>query len=224
MARKALLDGDRSFGIDDRRPANAVAEIQVDALRKRERTLRPADLRRGVRPRGAVTIPAHHGRRHLYLDYPVARAKRPTSFHATTPQGHAAPEDLPGATATFPGQIAPPVYATTRKAVIDRVSRRCGGQKANDLRLGSEGIQESRTDGRRGRTRASAGTRPQQHPCKWIRGDESRPHPRCAKYLLDDPAAGCTRCRCESPRIRKSELVHADMSEYKLALVEGRIV
>ena len=55
-------------------------------------------------------------------------------------------------------------------------------------------------------------------------GDETRPAPVLREVALDDPAPVYADVVENLRAIRKSELVHADMSEYNLLWWEGRVV
>src|SRR3989442_8508217 len=55
-------------------------------------------------------------------------------------------------------------------------------------------------------------------------GDETQPAPALREVALEDPAAVYADVVANIRALRKSELVHADMSEYNLLWWEGRVV
>jgi len=91
----------------------------------------------------------------------------------------------------------------------------------HDLRLGSEGIHRI-SYGWKTRAYACLGRNASsKHPCNGIRRRRVPPAPALREVLLDDPARCTTMSWRISPGIRKSGLVHADMSEYNRLWWEG---
>jgi len=204
--------------IDDRRMR--LLEIQVDALRKREKDSATRKTYDEVFDHAALLTIASLITDGVIstLDYPVSTGKEANVFHATTPQGHArALKIYRVATATFRNIAVyiegDPRFKKVRRATRPTIFAWAQKEYKNLVRMEDAGVRVPRPE------RVLNNILVMEYV-----GDESRPAPALREVVLDDPAAVYDDVVANLRGIRKSELVHADMSEYNLLWWEGRIV
>ena len=204
--------------IDDRRMR--LLEIQVDALRKREKDSATRKTYDEVFDHAALLTIASLITDGVIstLDYPVSTGKEANVFHATTPQGHArALKIYRVATATFRNIAVyiegDPRFKKVRRATRPTIFAWAQKEYKNLVRMEDAGVRVPRPE------RVLNNILVMEYV-----GDESRPAPALREVVLDDPAAVYDDVVANLRGIRKSELVHADMSEYNLLWWDGRVV
>ncbi len=204
--------------IDDRRMR--LLEIQVDALRKREKDSATRKTYDEVFDHAALLTIASLITDGVIstLDYPVSTGKEANVFHATTPEGHArALKIYRVATATFRNIAVyiegDPRFKKIRKATRPTIFAWAQKEYKNLVRMGDAGVRVPQPE------RVLNNILVMEYV-----GDESRPAPALREVVLDDPAAVYEDVVSNLRAVRKSELVHADMSEYNLLWWDGRVV
>jgi len=195
-------------------------EIQVDALRKREKDSATRKTYDEVFDHAALLTIASLITDGVIstLDYPVSTGKEANVFHATTPEGHArALKIYRVATATFRNIAVyiegDPRFKKIRKATRPTIFAWAQKEYKNLVRMGDAGVRVPQPE------RVLNNILVMEYV-----GDESRPAPALREVVLDDPAAVYEDVVSNLRAVRKSELVHADMSEYNLLWWDGRVV
>src|SRR2546429_5738982 len=203
---------------DDRRMRQL--EIQVDALRTNEKDSESRKTYDEVFDHAALLTIADLITDGVIstLDYPVSTGKEANVFHATGPDGRAkAVKIYRIANATF-RNIAVYIDGDPRFKRVKRATRPtlfAWAQKEykNLVRMEDAGVRVP--------------TPERVHNNVLVMGyigDETRPAPALREVALDDPAAVYADVVANLQAIRKSELVHADMSEYNLLWWQDRVV
>ncbi|HEY7588102.1 MAG TPA: serine protein kinase RIO [Thermoplasmata archaeon] len=152
------------------------------------------------------------------LDYPVSTGKEASVFHGTSDSGKAkAVKIYRIATATFKN-IAVYIEGDTRFKRVKRATKPtifAWAQKEyqNLVRMHDASVRVPTPE------RVEANVLVMEYI-----GDETRPAPVLKDVLLEDPADVYDDVVENMRRIRKSGLVHADMSEYNLLFWDGRVV
>jgi RIO kinase 1 len=204
--------------IDDRRMR--LLEIQVDALRTREKDSGTRKTYDEVFDHAALLTIAQLITDGVIstLDYPVSTGKEANVFHATSPQGQArAVKIYRIATATFHNIAVyiegDPRFKKVKRAIRPTIFAWAQKEYKNLVRMEDAGVKVPRPE------RVLNNMLVMEYL-----GDESRPAPSLREVTLDDPAAVYQDVVSNLRGIRKSELVHADMSEYNLLWWDGHVV
>jgi RIO kinase 1 len=195
-------------------------ETEVDSLRRRERDSDARKTYDQVFDRAALLNLAKliSDGAISTLDYPVSTGKEANVFHATDPEGRARAVKIYRInTATF-RNIARYIEGDSRFRGVKRATKPtilAWAQKEhkNLLRMADAGVHVPRPHALQANILVMT----------YI-GDETRPAPLLREVALEDPQAAYEDVVANMKAIRKSALVHADLSEYNLLVWEGRIV
>lgn len=195
-------------------------ETQVDALRTREKDSDTRKTYDQVFDRAALlTIASLIGEGVIStLDYPVSTGKEASIFHATDGAGRAkALKIYRIANATF-RNIAMYIEGDPRFKKVKRATRPtifAWAQKEykNLVRMADAGVRVP------GPERVLDNVLAMEYI-----GDETRPAPTLREVRLEDPAAVYEDVVRNMQAIRRSKLVHADLSEYNLLFWDERVV
>jgi RIO kinase 1 len=204
--------------IDERRMRHL--EAQVDALRSKEKDSSTRKTYDQVFDHAALlTIASLIGDGVIStLDYPVSTGKEANVFHGTDASGRAkALKIYRIATATF-RNIALYIEGDPRFKRVKRGTRPtifAWAQKEykNLVRMGDAGVRVP------GPERVLDNVLVMEYI-----GDESRPAPTLREVALDDPNTVYEDVVANLKAIRKSGLVHADLSEYNFLWWQDRVV
>ena len=204
--------------IDERRMRRL--ESQVDALRTKEKDSETRKTYDEVFDHAALLTIASLITDGVLstLDYPVSTGKEANVFHGTDPEGHAkAVKIYRVSNATF-RNIATYIegdsrFKNVKKGTKPTIFAWAQKEYANLVRMGDAEVHVPT---------------PQRVVnnilvMEYI-GDETQPAPTLREVVLDDPAAVYEDVLANLRAIRKSGLVHADMSEYNLLWWDGRVV
>jgi len=204
--------------IDDRRLRSL--EAQVDALKTREKDSDTRKTYDQVFDRAALmTIAALINDGAIAtLDYPVSTGKEASVFHATDPEGRAkAVKIYRIATATFRNIAVyiegDPRFKKVRKATRPTILAWAQKEYKNLVRMGDAKVRVPQPERLMDNVLVM----------EYI-GDETQPAPTLREVALDDPNSVYEDVLANMRLIRKSELVHADLSEYNLLYWGGRVV
>lgn len=195
-------------------------ETQVDALRTREKDSETRKTYDQVFDRAALLTIASLITEDVIvtLDYPVSTGKEANVFHATDSKGRAkAVKIYRVANATF-RNIAVYIEGDPRFKRVKRATRPtilAWAQKEykNLVRMGDAGVRVPEPE------RVLNNVLVMEYV-----GDESQPAPTLREVRLEDPEAVYVDVVANLRAIRKSGLVHADLSEYNLLFWDGRVV
>jgi len=204
--------------IDDRRMR--ILETQVDALRIKEKDSETRKTYDQVFDRAALlTIASLIGDGVIStLDYPVSTGKEASVFHATDREGRAkAVKIYRIANATFRNIAVyiegDPRFKKVKKATRPTLFAWAQKEFKNLVRMQDAGVHVPSPE------RVIDNVLVMEYI-----GDETQPAPTLREVTLEDPAATYQDVVAEMRAIRKSELVHADMSEYNLLYWKGHPV
>ncbi len=195
-------------------------EIQVDALRTREKDSDSRKTYDEVFDRAALLNLAKliSDGAISTLDYPVSTGKEANVFHATNGEGHARAVKIYRInTATF-RNIARYIEGDPR---FKRVKR---GTKPTILVWAQKEYKNLTRMADAGARVPKAEALQQNILVMEYIGDETQPAPLLRNVALEDPIAVFEDVRENMRRIRKAELVHADLSEYNLLFWQGHVV
>jgi RIO kinase 1 len=204
--------------IDERRMRHL--EAQVDALRSKEKDSSTRKTYDQVFDHAALlTIASLIGDGVIStLDYPVSTGKEANVFHGTDASGRAkALKIYRIATATF-RNIAlyiegDPRFKRVKRGTKPTIFAWAQKEYKNLVRMGDAGVRVP--DPERVLDNVLV--------MEYI-GDESRPAPTLREVALEDPRAVYEDVVANLKAIRKSGLVHADLSEYNFLWWQDRIV
>jgi RIO kinase 1 len=204
--------------IDERRMQHL--ERQVDALRSKEKDSSTRKTYDQVFDRAALlTIASLIGDGVIStLDYPVSTGKEANVFHGTDASGRAkALKIYRIATATF-RNIAlyiegDPRFKRVKRGTKPTIFAWAQKEYKNLVRMGDAGVRVP--DPERVLDNVLV--------MEYI-GDESRPAPTLREVALDDPNTVYEDVVANLKAIRKSGLVHADLSEYNFLWWQDRVV
>lgn len=204
--------------IDERRMR--LLEAQVDALRTKTKDSDTRKTYDEVFDHAALLTIASLITDGVFstLDYPVSTGKEANVFHATTNEGNEkAVKIYRVSNATF-RNIATyiegdPRFKRVKKATKPTIIAWAQKEYANLVRMGDAGV------------RVPTPHRVEDNVLvmEYI-GDATRPAPSLREVVLEDPDGAFEDVVGNLRAIRKSGLVHADMSEYNLLWWAGRIV
>lgn len=204
--------------IDDRRLRHL--EMQVDALRTKVKDSETRKTYDQVFDHAALLTIASLISDGVIstLDYPVSTGKEANVFHATDPEGRArAVKIYRIATATFRNIAVylegDPRFKKVKRATKPTIFAWAQKEFKNLVRMRDAGV----------RVPTSERVLDNVLVMEYI-GDETRPAPTVREVALEDPAAVYADVVANMRRIRKAELVHADLSEYNLLFWDGRVV
>lgn len=204
--------------IDERRMQHL--ERQVDALRSKEKDSSTRKTYDQVFDHAALlTIASLIGDGVIStLDYPVSTGKEANVFHGTDASGRAkALKIYRIATATF-RNIAlyiegDPRFKRVKRGTKPTIFAWAQKEYKNLVRMGDAGV----------RVPAPERVLDNVLVMEYI-GDESRPAPTLREVALDDPGVVYEDVVANMRAIRKSGLVHADLSEYNFLWWQDRVV
>src|SRR5437870_929578 len=203
---------------DDRRMRQL--EIQVDALRTNEKDSESRKTYDEVFDHAALLTIADLITDGVIstLDYPVSTGKEANVFHATGPDGRGKAVNIYRiANATFRNTAvyidADPRFKKVKRAIRPTLFAWAQKEYKNLVRMEDAGV----------RVPAPERVHNNVLVMEYI-GDETRPAPGVREVALEDPAAVYADVLANLRAIRKSKLVHADMSEYNLLWWDGRVV
>jgi len=204
--------------IDDRRMRHL--ESQVDALRTRQKDSATRKTYDQVFDHAALLTIASLISDGVIstLDYPVSTGKEANVFHATDGSGRGkALKIYRIATATF-RNIAmyiegDPRFKRVKRATKPTIFAWAQKEYKNLVRMGDAGV----------RVPIPERVLDNIVVMEYI-GDETQPAPSLREVSLDSPASAYRDVVTNLRGIRKSKLVHADMSEYNLLWWQDRIV
>lgn len=203
---------------DDRRMRHL--EIQVDALRTKEKDSESRKTYDEVFDHAALlTIASLIGDGVIStLDYPVSTGKEANVFHATDAQGRAkALKIYRVANATFRNIAVyiegDPRFKRVKKAIRPTIFAWAQKEYKNLVRMGDAGVRVPQPE------RVLNNILVMEYI-----GDETRPAPALREVRLEAPEAVYEDVVANLQAIRKSKLVHADMSEYNLLWWQDRVV
>jgi RIO kinase 1 len=204
--------------IDERRMRHL--EAQVDALRSKEKDSSTRKTYDQVFDHAALlTIASLIGDGVIStLDYPVSTGKEANVFHGTDASGRAkALKIYRIATATF-RNIAlyiegDPRFKRVKRGTKPTIFAWAQKEYKNLVRMGDAGVRVP--DPERVLDNVLV--------MEYI-GDESRPAPTLREVALEDPGAVYEDVVANLKAIRKSGLVHADLSEYNFLWWQDRVV
>ncbi len=204
--------------IDDRRMR--ALESQVDALRTKEKDSDTRKTYEQVFDRAALlTIASLIGDGVIAtLDYPVSTGKEASVFHATDAAGRAkAVKIYRIANATFRNIAVyiegDPRFKKVKKAIRPTIFAWAQKEYKNLVRMDDAGTRVPRPE------RVLDNVLVMEYI-----GDETQPAPTLREVALDDPTSTYADVVANLRAIRKSKLVHADLSEYNLLYWGERIV
>lgn len=204
--------------IDDRRLR--LLEIQVDALRTKVKDSETRKTYDQVFDHAALLTIASLITDGVIstLDYPVSTGKEANVFHATGPDGRGKAVKIHRiATATFRNIAVyiegDPRFKKVKKATKPTILAWAQKEYKNLVRMEDAGVRVPRPE------RVLNNVLVMEYI-----GDETQPAPTLREVALEDPAAVYEDVVANLRAIRKSELVHADMSEYNLLWWDGRVV
>src|SRR2546423_7294186 len=204
--------------IDERRLR--ILETQVDALRTREKDSETRKTYDEVFDHAALLTIAELITDGVIstLDYPVSTGKEANVFHATDPDGRAKAVKIYRInTATF-RNIAlyiegDPRFKRVKRATKPTIFAWAQKEYKNLVRMEDAGVRVPTPERVLNNVLVMA----------YI-GDESTPAPSLREVALESPAAVYQDVVANLQSIRKSQLVHADMSEYNLLWWQDRVV
>ena len=204
--------------LDERRMR--ILEIQVDALRTKEKDSDSRQTYDQVFDRAALlTIASLIGEGVIStLDYPVSTGKEANVFHATDAEGRGkAVKIYRVANATFRNIAVyiegDPRFKKVKKGTRPTILAWAQKEYKNLVRMGDAGVHVPRPERVHNNVLVM----------EYI-GDDTRPAPTLREVRVDDPETVYEDVLANMKAIRKSELVHADLSEYNLLFWDGRIV
>ncbi|HKZ23307.1 MAG TPA: serine protein kinase RIO [Thermoplasmata archaeon] len=204
--------------IDDRRLRRL--EIQVDALRTREKDSDARKTYDEVFDRAALLTIASLISEGVIstLDYPVSTGKEANVFHATDGDGRAkAIKIYRVANATFRNIAVyiegDPRFKRVKRAIRPTIFAWAQKEYKNLVRMADAGA----------RVPGPQRVLNNMLVMEYI-GDESRPAPTLREVHVEDPESVYEDVLENMKAIRRSELVHADFSEYNLLSWDGRVV
>ena len=204
--------------IDDRRMRQL--ETQVDALRTKEKDSETRKTYDEVFDHAALlTIASLIGDGVIStLDYPVSTGKEANVFHGTDAQGRAkALKIYRVANATFRNIAVyiegDPRFKRVKRAIRPTIFAWAQKEYKNLVLMEDAGVRVPRPE------RVLNNILVMEYI-----GDESRPAPSLREVRLEAPKAVYEDVVANLRAIRKSELVHADMSEYNLLWWQDRVV
>jgi len=195
-------------------------EIQVDALRKTEKDSATRKTYDQVFDHAALLTIAQLMTDGVIstLDYPVSTGKEANVFHGTDREGRAkALKIYRIATKTFRNIAVyiegDPRFKKVKKATKPTIFAWAQKEYKNLVRMGDAGVRVPRPERLLDNILVM----------EYI-GDETRPAPSLREVAMEDPQAVFDDVVANLRAIRKSRLVHADMSEYNLLWWAGRVV
>jgi len=204
--------------IDERRLR--ILETQVDALRTREKDSETRKTYDEVFDHAALLTIAELITDGVIstLDYPVSTGKEANVFHATGPDGRAkAVKIYRIANATFRNIAVyidgDPRFKKVKRAIRPTLWAWAQKEYKNLVRMEDAGV----------RVPTPERVHNNVLVMEYI-GDETQPAPAVREVALEDPAAVYADVLANLRAIRRSKLVHADMSEYNLLWWDGRVV
>jgi RIO kinase 1 len=204
--------------IDERRMRHL--EAQVDALRSKEKDSSTRKTYDQVFDHAALlTIASLIGDGVIStLDYPVSTGKEANVFHGTDASGRAkALKIYRIATATFRNIAVyiegDPRFKRVKRGTKPTIFAWAQKEYKNLVRMGDAGVRVP--DPERVLDNVLV--------MEYI-GDESRPAPTLREVALEDPGAVYEDVVANLKAIRKSGLVHADLSEYNFLWWQDRVV
>jgi len=151
------------------------------------------------------------------LDYPVSTGKEGNVFHGTGPRGAVAVKIYRVSNATFKhlGKyiVGDPRFKGVKRNTRGMVEAWAQKEYRNLRKMAQAGARVPRPVDQRNHVLVM----------EYI-GDETRPAPLLREAALDDPAAVFADVRSSMAAIRRSGLVHGDLSEYNVLMWDGHAV
>ncbi len=203
--------------IDDRRMQ--LLESQVDALRTREKDTDALRTYDEVFDRACLLLLQKLISDGVFqtLDYPVSTGKEANVFHATADGRGKAVKIYRISNATFKNIATyiegDPRFKRVRRATKPTIFAWAQKEYQNLVRMQDAGVRVPSPGRLEGNVLVM----------EYI-GDETRPAPLLREVEMEDPRAVYEDVVGNMRAIRKSGLVHADLSEYNLLYWDGRVV
>ena len=194
-------------------------ESQVDALRTREKDSEALKTYDEVFDRACLLLLQKLINDGVFatLDYPVSTGKEANVFHATSKDGALAVKIYRISNATFKNIAVyiegDPRFKRVRRATKPTIFAWAQKEYQNLVRMQDAGARVPSPKRVEGNILVM----------EYI-GDETRPAPLLREISMDDPRAVYRDVVENMKAIRKSGLVHADLSEYNLLFWDGHVV